>query len=236
MLCKLIPGPSPGWESEGRPVDWPPLFMLWLQPCKRVVPQERWDTQHFMSIPKCEFFSTWDFVLQLQQHGIPLTWEGAAHRELVAFPSDDERLLKLIAWHSGLSVLSALILLWQNDGRCLSQGVTPHLWALHSSSGSSELKPGCDLHWKQFRGAPRGGRGNCGRCPLAEEPGHQPSLVPSQGTAGGSPAVALSRPQAPAIFTGQPTLLTPSLQLAQITRGCIFQSCHVEHSAHTHQI
>lgn len=122
----------------------PPLLVPWLQSCKGSYP--------------CGCMSLWA-VGPTALH-VCLQCECFPYEALhcsISFSSDNERLLKLIAWHSGLSVLSALILLWQNDGRCLSHRVTPRVWALCSSSGSSELKPGCDLHWKQFCGV-QGGR------------------------------------------------------------------------------
>lgn len=86
--------------------------------------------------------------------------------------------LKLIAWHYGLSVLSALILLWQNDGRSLSHWVMPCLWALHSSSGSSEWKHHCDLHGEQFCVAGCGGWGGECRCYIHSCRGADPAVAP----------------------------------------------------------
>lgn len=130
------------------------------------------------------------FALQLQQRGIPLTWEGAVNQEGVYFSSEDERLLKLIAWHYGLSVLSALILLWQNDGRSLSRRVTPCLWAPRSSSGISELKHGCNLHGRQFWGVQHGGWGRRRCYTLAGDPTRLPLAA-----AGAGPAVPPANPR-----------------------------------------
>lgn len=141
----------------------------------------------------------------------------------ISFSSDNERLLKLIAWHSGLSVMSALILLWQNDGRCLSHRVTPRVWALCSSSGSSELKPGCDLRWKRFWGV-HGGRDEL-HVALTQR-ARWSLLCGFLGAAGGD---LLWQCQ---IYKPQWSVLgiSPSFPIPKLPKGGVFESCHFKHA------